>query len=57
MEEYVVRAIEGFLKDPPDCDFQRGYLAALITIGVEAMGLAKDDPLIVAAEEAMKDDE
>lgn len=32
---YVLGAIDGFLMDPPDSDFQRGYLAALITVMTE----------------------
>lgn len=34
---YVETAIRGFLIDPPDSEFQRGYLAALVTVYREAL--------------------
>jgi len=38
IERYIERAIDRFLTDPPDSDFQRGYFDALIVIYREAMG-------------------
>lgn len=35
-ERYVQEAIAGFERDPPDTDYQRGYLAALLVIQKEA---------------------
>jgi hypothetical protein len=32
IERYIERAIDRFLTDPPDSDFQRGYFDALIVI-------------------------
>jgi hypothetical protein len=31
--------VEPFLLSPPDTDFQRGYLAALLNVAEEALGL------------------
>jgi hypothetical protein len=38
--KYVVDAIEGFTRDKPDTDFQRGYLTALETVAREAMKIS-----------------
>ena len=34
VEEFVRTAIQGFVNDPPDSDFQCGYLVAKEAIGV-----------------------
>lgn len=47
---FIVRAIEGFLADPPDSDYQRGYLAALVNIYREGMGRGETDARVIAAE-------
>lgn len=47
---YIVAAIEGFLGDPPDSDFQRGYLAALLTVYREGIGRGDADARVIAAE-------
>lgn len=39
LSDYIRNACVGFEHDPPDSDFQRGYLAALIETG-RAMKLA-----------------
>lgn len=39
---YIEQAVESFLKDPPDSDYQRGYLAALLTVWEEAIGSKGD---------------
>ena len=36
---YIKSGVDGFLTDPPDTDFQRGYLAALLGVAEEALGL------------------
>jgi hypothetical protein len=36
VEDYLQEALEKFDRDPPDTDFQRGYLAALKAIANEA---------------------
>lgn len=59
IDAYVETAIEMFLHDPPDKGpdgtFQRGFLAALVDMYVEALGHSRDDPLIVRAEAIQRD--
>lgn len=38
IERHVLEEIEGFLGDPPDNEFQRGYLAALLNVATEGLG-------------------
>ncbi|RYD66076.1 MAG: hypothetical protein EOP83_05930 [Verrucomicrobiaceae bacterium] len=45
---YVRSSLEGFLLDPPDSDYQRGYMAALKAVLKEAMGHPATDPLMIA---------
>ena len=46
---HILEAIEQFLGDPPDSQFQRGYLAALVTVYEEGLGRGKEDARIMAA--------
>lgn len=39
---YLASSIEGFLRDPPDSNFQRGYLAALLAVYSEGLGRRQD---------------
>lgn len=39
MEAYVATALHSFVNDPPDSDFQSGYLAALKAVATEGMGI------------------
>lgn len=32
IKDYVLLGIRGFVMDPPDSDYQRGYLSALLEI-------------------------
>lgn len=50
----IREAIEGFITDPPDSDFQAGYLSALIEVARAQLGMLKDDPLLVAGEKALE---
>lgn len=50
VEPFVMKAIEGFLNDPPDSDYQRGYAAALIVIYREGLGRGASDARVEAAE-------
>lgn len=34
---FLMAAIEGFLRDPPDSDFQAGYLSALLVVYREGL--------------------
>ena len=53
--ERVSRIIEdafrGYLSDPADSDFQRGHLAALITLYTEGMGKGAGDDRITLLRE------
>lgn len=35
-ERYIEQAIAAFVRDPPDNDYQRGYLEALLVVQREA---------------------
>jgi hypothetical protein len=39
---YVTKALEGFIIDPPDSDYQRGYLEALCVLGEECLSIPAD---------------
>ena len=48
---YIKSSVDDFLLDPPDSDFQRGYLAALLGVAEEALGLhLGKSPFMEAAE-------
>jgi hypothetical protein len=47
------QAISGFLIDPPDTDYQRGYLAAVLWAYREGLGKGKTDARIEAAEKLL----
>lgn len=47
---FIERAIESFLNDPPDTEFQRGYLGALINVYREGLGRGAQDARLIAAE-------
>jgi hypothetical protein len=51
VEEYVTRAVQTFLADAPDTDFQRGFLAALLVLAEEALELRLDSPPFAEAQE------
>ena len=51
---WLVRAIEGFLNDPPDSDHQRGYLAALLCVYQEGLGLGKTDERMIVAQRLLQ---
>lgn len=40
---YLERAMWSFLRDPADSDYQRGYLAALLTVYREGLDKGEDD--------------
>lgn len=46
---YITEAVTGFLQDPPDSDFQRGFLAALLACHDEALSKREEDSRITAA--------
>ena len=48
---YIKSSVDDFLLDPQDSDFQRGYLAALLGVAEEALGLhLGKSPFMEAAE-------
>jgi len=51
---YLIRAIEGFLSDPPDTEHQRGYLAALIAVYLEGIGRGATDARILAGQKLLE---
>jgi hypothetical protein len=40
--DYLLKQIAGFNSNPPDTDFQRGYLAAMLDTYEEGLGGAPD---------------
>lgn len=44
---YIERALRGYLTDPADSDFQRGYLCALLILYHEGLGKGFDDDRLV----------
>ena len=57
VEEYVLSSVETFLNDPPDTDYQRGFLAAMLVLAEEALGLRTDlHPFEKAKELVSKED-
>jgi hypothetical protein len=40
--DYIRSSVAAYLLDPPDTEFQRGYLAALLILAEEALGLRMD---------------
>jgi len=45
-KEHMRAALASFADDPPDDDYQRGYLEGLKVFANEAMGFKWDDPLV-----------
>jgi len=43
VRKYLDRAITGFIKDPPDSDYQAGFLGAVCVIYREALNNTTDD--------------
>lgn len=47
---FLIQAINLFLIDPPDSDYQLGYLAALVAVYKEGLGRGETDARVIAAE-------
>jgi hypothetical protein len=43
--ETIREILWGFVHDPPDTDYQRGFLAAALTIANEVMGISVNDEI------------
>jgi hypothetical protein len=50
----LMQAINGFSADPPDTEFQRGYLAALIWAYREGLGRGEGDARLELAESILR---
>jgi len=50
---YLWGSITSFMVDPPDSDYQRGYLAAIINVLREGIGRDANDARLVAAEKLL----
>ena len=49
-EEYVTNSVQTFLGDPPDNEYQRGFLGALLIVAEEALGLQMNIPPFAEAQ-------
>lgn len=49
------RVLEGFVNDPPDTEYQEGFLAAVAVIAVDVMGMEWDDPLLQKVDRLVDD--
>lgn len=52
--EQVRAILYSFIGDPPDTDFQSGYLAAVLVIANEVVGIKCSDPLYREADALLK---
>jgi len=46
-EQLMRKMLESFVSDPPDSDYQKGFLAAGLVIANEIMGFEWNDPLLL----------
>jgi len=51
VQKYVRSSVETFLADPPDSEFQAGFLSALLAIAKEALGQPMDITPFAEAQE------
>jgi hypothetical protein len=54
VEDYVREAIDLFLRDPADSDFQRGYFCALVNVALEGLELPIEGNLDVAHQQTLR---
>ena len=54
VENYIRSSVQTFLVDPPDSEFQRGFLSALLVVAKEALGLHLDVPPFAKAQKLVK---
>lgn len=57
VEAYVSDALNGFAADPPDSDYQRGFLSAMLAVWNEGLGKGEGDerlPRLTAMTKAAK---
>ncbi|MXO72899.1 hypothetical protein [Alteraurantiacibacter buctensis] len=53
---YIERVFKGYLMDPADTDFQKGYLAALLDLYTEGLGKGLDDDRITILQRQTRHD-
>lgn len=49
-KEVAMKILDSFIGDPPDTDFQRGYLSAILVFANEVLCVPNDDPTWKAAD-------
>jgi hypothetical protein len=54
VKKYLEESIQAYLVYPPDNDFLKGYLSALLVVAEEAVGLPMESPPFVEARELVK---
>ena len=54
VQRYLEESIQAFLVDPPDSDFLRGYLSALLVVAEEALGLRMEALPFVETQKLVK---
>lgn len=52
---YLDKCIEGFIADPPDSEYQCGFLAALLALYREGLNFWSDDARLIKCEEILQD--
>lgn len=57
MDDTLRAMLTGFVNDPPDSDFQSGFLSATLTIANEVAGMSRDDPLWANANALLNGDD
>ncbi len=49
-EQIIRQMLDGFASDPPDSEYQQGFMAAIAVIAVDVMGFEWNDPSVLNAE-------
>lgn len=49
-KDVAMKILESFIGDPPDTEFQRGYLSAILVFANEVLCIPNDDATWVAAD-------
>ena len=55
VEKFVRRAVQSFVGDPPDTDFQCGYLGAMLAVANYALGLPMETSPYAKAQKLWND--
>jgi hypothetical protein len=49
LSDQIRTILQSFIGDPPDNDFQCGYLSAVLVIATEVIGIGVSDPVWIKA--------